>query len=191
VYLTRSCTSIVSAILVFCGCSGSHPAPHLSVSASTLSAETSYPNQSVASTPRHGIRCTAWGQYPGPGQYNYSYLELGAPDVPKLSPHEVGELKSIEKRTKSKTIRFTILQLRERLGVLRQFIIFDAVDGPCADYAPGYKVLNASNYYYQPGENPYQVHAGPPYALSKLFVVAHMNPRRPMGRSSRQVICPT
>jgi hypothetical protein len=115
--------------------------------------------------PRHGIRCTAWGQHPGPGQYSYSFLELGAPDVPKLSLHEADEIKSIEKRTKSKTIRFTILQLRERLGVLRQFIIFDAVDGPCAVGAPGYIVLNDSNgnTYYQPGENPYQVHGGGAY----------------------------
>jgi hypothetical protein len=43
------------------------------------------------------------------------------------------------------------------------FIVFDATDGPCADSAPGYWVLNDpdSNSFYEPGESPGFVHPIP------------------------------
>ena len=44
----------------------------------------------------------------------------------------------------------------------REFIVFDATDGACEVWAPGYKVLNGGcNEFYEPGENPYYTHPAP------------------------------
>ena len=42
------------------------------------------------------------------------------------------------------------------------FVVFDAIDGPCEVSRPGYGVLNdGCAEFYEPGENPYIFHAFP------------------------------
>lgn len=64
---------------------------------------------------------------------------------------------AIQRHLHSPTLRVTWLYPHE-------FIVFDAVDGPCSDAAPGYPVLNEGchqNEFYEPGEDPYHTGAGP------------------------------
>jgi hypothetical protein len=61
----------------------------------------------------------------------------------------------------SKTLRIAWLTPTGQ-SVNRQFIVFDATDGPCLNAALGYPVLNGScNEFYEPGENPYDTEAAP------------------------------
>ena len=89
-----------------------------------------------------------------------SYLasDVGKPDFPALRPEERATLQRIEQSVRSPTLR--IAWVGARGG--REFIVFDATDGPCEVWAAGYQVLNGyCNEFYQPGENPYHTHAVP------------------------------
>jgi len=139
-------------------CAGSHG--HQVVASASLPTLTQAATQ-VKQTPQPlRARCTAWGPSPGPGQYNYSISEINAPGVPKLSDEELAEIRSIQKHMTSRTLRFAVLHYQGK----REFIVFDAWNGPCSDAAPGYEVLNekGQNSYYEPGENPYVTRGGPP-----------------------------
>ncbi len=88
----------------------------------------------------------------GPASYQVS--DISRPGVPGLTDADVLLIHRIEKYYPSNTLRFIILP---RIGLL----VFDARFGMCADFAPGYPALNRANTFYEPGEDPYAVHAVP------------------------------
>jgi len=102
--------------------------------------------------------------HPEKGVWNYRVREAGKPGTPALTPQEFAQLRTVEKRHPSRYLRFAVLSTPQRGGVAREFVVFDATEGPCFDGALGYEVLNEGpNSFYQPGENPYETHAGPPF----------------------------
>jgi hypothetical protein len=111
---------------------------------------------------RYGIGC--WGHVvgghspnPSPPPQSYLVSDMGKPGTPQLTPAERSMVDGIQRHLHSATLRVGWLGRHS-------FIVFDAVDGPCMDAAPGYPVLNYSchqNDFYQPGENPYGMGAGP------------------------------
>lgn len=78
-----------------------------------------------------GVRCLIDGS---PGPISYPASAAGKAGVPALKHQEDRILHKIAKRLRSPTVRFS--------WVGAQFIVFDATDGPCEPYAPGYSVLN-------------------------------------------------
>ncbi len=120
---------------------------------------------SPSSTPaRLGVQCSAWtppGTAPDPAdvQTSYQASDVGKPGVPKLGGSDRDLLRKIQHYVHSKTLRIAFLD-NERDH--RRMIVFDAVQGPCMDDAPGYHVLNgACNEYYEPGETPRWTHGIP------------------------------
>ena len=95
-----------------------------------------------------GVQCTPYGEKRPQGPRNYSVFEIGKRGVPELTRDQRKMLASIRKFVRSRSLRFTFIE--------SDFVVFDAVDGPCFDGgAPGYPVLNgACNEYYEPGEDP-------------------------------------
>lgn len=86
-----------------------------------------------------------------------SYLakDIGKPGFPALKSEEASMVRRIERYVHSKTLRIAWVDAG------REFIVFDASDGPCETWAAGYSVLNGGcNELYEPGENPYHTHAG-------------------------------
>lgn len=152
-YVNAPAMLVAILTLVGCGAKGTQPAG----SPTTFASSASPSSRSGLPLNRHGVMCRRWAMYSGPGQYSYSPRDVGASDAPKLSPGEVAELRRAESSTKSKTIRFAVLTMDGK----KYFIIFDAVNGPCYDGAPGYRVINSNGVYYQPGENPFATHAVP------------------------------
>lgn len=106
---------------------------------------------------KYGVRCSGYvapGETPNavPAPASYSVRDIGRPGVPALSTDEQRTVLTIERRIRSRALRFTNLP---------EFVVFDATSGPCADFAPGYEVLNADqshSVFYEPGENPYRLH---------------------------------
>jgi hypothetical protein len=107
--------------------------------------------------------CHPYGDYtPGKGVWNYRVREAGKPGTPTLKPQEFAQLRTVERRHQSRFLRFAVLNTSQLGGVAREFVVFDATEGPCFDGALGYEVLNAGpNIYYEPGENPYATHPVP------------------------------
>jgi hypothetical protein len=94
---------------------------------------------------------------------SYSIDELGKPGVPDLTGSEDRVLHRIERYVRPGTLRFAWVDAWKP----NDFIVFDATDGPCADFALGYEVLNGPcDQFYEPGENPYATHAGPAEGVS-------------------------
>lgn len=128
--------------------------------ASTSISEVSVPIGAVRTKSRYGIGCFGFirtGATPNPLPPPESYLisDVGKPGFPALTKHETWMVRTITHYVHSPTLRLAWLAHGE-------FVVFDATDGPCADFAPGYPVLNGvCNDYYQPGENPYSTSPGP------------------------------
>jgi hypothetical protein len=107
-----------------------------------------------------GVTCTPWSA-PGaprntlPTPLSYLVSDLGKPGVPLLDKRSRADLRRIEHSHHSRTLRFSFLFLPgKQTEARREFIIFDADQGPCA--AALYKVLNGrDNEYYNPSENPW------------------------------------
>src|ERR1700737_7750 len=105
-----------------------------------------------------GVTCTPWS-LPGaprntlPTPVSYLVSDLGKPGVPLLDIRSRADLRRIERSHDSRTLRFSFLFLPgKQAEARREFIIFDADQGPCA--AALYKVLNGrDNEYYNPSEN--------------------------------------
>jgi len=82
--------------------------------------------------------------------------DVGKTGVPKLTREQNKLLRAIRNDVRSITLRFAFID--------DQFIVFDATAGPCSEAAVGYWVMNdpsGGNLYYQPGEAPGDIHAGP------------------------------
>ena len=87
-----------------------------------------------------------------PRPQSYSVTDVGKPGFPKLTRGEAGEVQAIRRYADSDTLRLAWVNHGN------EFIVFDATEGPCSDFAPGYAVLNVKcpgHEYYQPGEDPY------------------------------------
>ena len=104
--------------------------------------------------------CRPWGDYdPHHGVWNYAVTQIGNLGVPKLTAEELAQIRAVRRKDTYRYLRFALLPSEG-------LVVFDATQGVCSPYAVGYPVLNwpaNSNSYYQPGENPYHTHAGPPY----------------------------
>lgn len=101
----------------------------------------------------NGIACHTY-QPPHPlSAISYNAQDIGKPGVPTLTTDQLAMLRRIQQYVHSNTIRF-ILDTSHPNPLVHGFAIFDATDGPCADFAPGYQVLNSySLLYYEPGES--------------------------------------
>lgn len=115
---------------------------------------------------KYGVRCSGYvapGQTPNPlpAPPSYPVRDIGRPGVPRLDATDIKTIAAIARRRHSPTLRFVIL--RTGGGAASPgLVVFDAVSGPCDDYAPGYAVLNtrSDDLFYEPGDDPYFVHAG-------------------------------
>jgi hypothetical protein len=114
----------------------------------------------VVTRSRYGIGClgnvppgTAPSTKPPP--QSYLVKDTDKPGFPALKPSEASMVRRIVRYVHSSTLRIAWVNDE------REFIVFDANDGPCEVWAGGYSVLNGDcNEFYQPGENPYHTHAG-------------------------------
>jgi hypothetical protein len=88
-------------------------------------------------------RCLVDGQT---SPSSYLARDLGKPGVPHVNPKNVRMLNVIGKYVHTTTLRFAYIG--------SEFIVFDAAQGPCAPYAPGYSVLNGTyNEMYSPTDD--------------------------------------
>jgi hypothetical protein len=93
---------------------------------------------------------------PIPPPMSYAATDLGKRDVPEPTLRETAILRRIAQQLRSSTLRFAWV---DGANQRREFIVYDAPDGPCA--LDHYEVLNGScNRYYMPGENPYHEFGG-------------------------------
>jgi len=145
--------------LLFCNsCANGH----------TTSADRGSGDPRIATQTHYGIGCrghhipgTPWNPHPPPLSYNAK--DVGKSDIPALTSSEAAVLKRIQRYIHSDTLRVAWLNP----GQQGSFIVFDATDGPCADFGLGYEVLNGSCHeFYQPGENPYFTNPGPPEGIT-------------------------
>jgi hypothetical protein len=117
----------------------------------------------VRTRSRYGIGCM--GNVPPGTTMNpqlppesYAVGDIGKPGFPVLTPAEAGMVARIGRYVRSNALR--IAWVHGAHEGERQFIVFNAVDGPCKVSAPGYPVLNGfCNEVFQPGEIPYNTHA--------------------------------
>ena len=82
---------------------------------------------------------------------SYSADDIGKPGaLPDLTDSQTAIVRRIQKYVHGKTLRFAFLRTRD------PFVVFDATSGPCADFAPGYWVMNAPepDTFFEPGEAP-------------------------------------
>ena len=162
----------VVAICAACTVACAHPsAAHQPLTANPWLEKEQEPAATTYSVVGKGIRCHGYAPpestpNPVPAPLNFSIADINQKGVPILNPRQLSEIAAVAQQTHSVTLRFAFLPM---LGMERKlpdgFIVFDASQGPCADFAPGYAVLNerARNWFYEPGENPYVIHAGAPY----------------------------
>jgi hypothetical protein len=92
------------------------------------------------------------------GPPSYLVRDMGKRGVPRVTPANARMVNAITKYVHSKTLRFAYIG--------REFIVFDAAQGPCAPYAPGYSVLNgAYNEMYSPTDDFTSTTAVPGYRI--------------------------
>ena len=91
----------------------------------------------------HSIRCVV-DRVIGPPSYRFR--DIGKPDVIRLSKAQLALVRGIAHYVTSDTLRFAFIG--------KEFIVYDAVYGPCAGGAPGYWVLNGGcNEYFSPTDD--------------------------------------
>lgn len=115
------------------------------------------PPHSEVRVGEYGIACLTVRQRTVPGETSYNVEDVGKRGVPALTWEQISTVRRIQRYVHSRTLRFTFVR------VPPHFIVFDATDGPCADVAPGYWVLNdpEPDSFYEPGESPGFVHLIP------------------------------
>lgn len=135
-------------------------APNITCADARCSSYNTWPY--VRTRSRYGIGCmgnVSPGSVmsPKPPPESYAVGDIAKPNFPKLSASEAGTVARIGRYVHSKALR--IAWVSHTHAGEGGFIVFDALDGPCEVWAPGYPVLNGTcNEFYQPGENPYDTH---------------------------------
>jgi hypothetical protein len=149
-----------SIALLLAACSGK-PTPRNT--AATYEAAAPQPALGEVAVGKYGTGCRTYAQPQVVGEASYSVRDIGKTGVPNLTAEQRTLVRRIQHYIHSKTLRFTFLWNGN-------FLVFDATDGPCADFAPGYWVLNdkSPNTFYEPGEAPGFVHAIPGDAAPTL-----------------------
>ena len=85
---------------------------------------------------------------------SFAVAGIGGPGVPRLSVHDASLARAIMRYVDTPTLRFAI--------VGKQFVVFDAVAGPCSPQAPGYfDLAGGCNDYYTPPLDIRSVHGEP------------------------------
>jgi hypothetical protein len=129
--------------LVLAGCSASDPtraSPAPSVTTVFSTANRTVEQQTIG----RATRCIVNGEL-GPPSFLVS--DLGKAGVPRLKTGQAAMARSIAQYVRSRRLRFLVFKNGE-------FIVFDALDGPCEPDAPGYPVLNEGcNAAYSPTDN--------------------------------------
>jgi hypothetical protein len=107
---------------------------------------------------KHGIACVGYDDKTRVGPPTYRVADIGLVGVPRLSADQVSLVRRIEKSEPTAALRFGFVTIEGR-GTI--FIVY-RVEGPiCSDAAPGYRVLNLDDAFYEAGENPFVLHALP------------------------------
>ena len=173
IYGHRSCIAIVVGYLLAAGCASSSNAEKQKVRGVALAAniicfDAACRDYSVLpmirSRSRYGTRCmgnTPPGEEPNekPAPESFLISDVGKPGFPTLRPFERRIVIRIRHFAKSSFLRIAWV---DDASTTNNFIVFDAIDGPCEVSAPGYGVLNGEcAEVYEPGENPYITHDVP------------------------------
>jgi len=152
------------AFVALAACARSTQTTHGSLTPIAVAVQTPLPAQTSLPLDLPRAFCRPWGDRdPQHGVWNYAVAQIGKPGVPELTAHALSQVRAVQSKDTYGYLRFALL-------AGDGLVVFDAPQGPCAPYAPGYPVLNCpvkhcpaeSNTFYQPGENPYHTHAGPP-----------------------------
>ncbi len=121
----------------FGGCARSQQAADTSsASQSPLSSPTPY--STLERVGKYAIRCSGY-VVPGaphpkdPPPLSYRADDVGKPGVPSLNIGEVATLRSIQRDVRPRDLRFVFLTSGGPRSTPIGFIVFDAVDGPCAE----------------------------------------------------------
>lgn len=94
-----------------------------------------------------------------PAPESFLISDVGKPGFPMLRPSERRIIIRIRDFAESSFLRIAWV---DNASTPNNFVVFDAIDGPCEVSAPGYGVLNGEcAEFYEPGENPYRTHAVP------------------------------
>ena len=120
------------------------------------SAQATQPANPEVRVGKYGIACLTYSDPSHPANLSYNANDIGKAGVPKPDLEDLTMLQRIRRYVKSPTLRLAYID--------GKMIVFDASAGPCADFAAGYWVMNSKepNLYFEPGESPNFVHAGPP-----------------------------
>jgi hypothetical protein len=148
----------VASLLLCSSCTSSHN--RATIQAAAAHSDLVQKQYGVACSAYHALD-TPWNTRPSP--LSYAVSDLGKPGVPKFTARESAVLTRIQRYVHSETLRFAWVYGWKP----HDFIVYDATDGPCADFALGYEVLDGPcDVFYEPGENPYQTHPGPPEGIT-------------------------
>lgn len=101
----------------------------------------------------YGTACLTFRDRTHPSNVSYRAKDVGKTGVPRLTEAQITLLRRIQNYVHSETLRFAFVR--------REFLVFDATDGPCADFAPGYWIMNSVDLYFEPGEAPGSLGPGP------------------------------
>jgi hypothetical protein len=114
-----------------------------------------------------GVTCAPWSadgiiRRDPPTPVSFLAADLGKPGVPHLSLEQRRQVARFQNAQNRKTLRFVFLfDKGQPVGTHGLFVIYNATKGACAPGAM-YNVLNgASNSFYQPAENPWNLGAMP------------------------------
>ena len=136
-YVLATVTVALSAV-----CCARPPTPQ-SVNDAATSAANSGQRIIIEIAAGAGIACSVDGDV---GPPSYLVRDLGKPGVPRIPAHDVAIVRRIAKYLDSKDLRFAYPG--------GQFIVYNAINGPCEPHAPGYPVLNLQcNMMYSPTDN--------------------------------------
>lgn len=102
---------------------------------------------------QYGTACLTFRDRDHPSNLSYRVDDLGKMGVLSLTDTQAKLVKRIQNFVHRETLRFTFVRGR--------ILVFDATDGPCADFAPGYWIMNETDTYFEPGEAPGFLGPGP------------------------------
>ena len=102
-----------------------------------------------------GVQCTPYSESQPSGPISYRVSDIGKPGVPRL--------RRADRLLIARMLRYVPPRMTRslRFAMVGDLIVYAAISGICADFAPGYPVLNGDcNSYYEPGEDPTRINPG-------------------------------